>query len=62
LSDGKGLVPPAFAVLSQSLGLREFLSDAMQVSRKTYQYQLLNAGLRDGDMLERRYRLTAELG
>jgi Acetyltransferase (GNAT) domain len=40
----------------------EFLSDAMAVSRKTYQYQLLNAGLRDRDKLERRYRATAELG
>ena len=40
----------------------EFLLDAMAVSRKTYQYQLLNAGLRDRDKLERRYRSTANLG
>jgi len=40
----------------------EFLSDAMEVSRKTYQYQLLNAGLRNRKKLERQYRSTAELG
>ena len=40
----------------------EFLSDAMAVSRKTYQYQLLSGGLRDRDKLERRFRSTADLG
>ena len=40
----------------------EFLSDSMSVSRKTYQYRLLGAGLRDRDNLERRYRSTAALG
>jgi CelD/BcsL family acetyltransferase involved in cellulose biosynthesis len=34
----------------------------MAVSCKTYQYQVLNGGLRDRDKLERRYRSTAELG
>jgi len=40
----------------------EFVADAMAVSRKTYQYRQLDAGLQDRDALVRRYRATAGLG
>lgn len=39
-----------------------FAADAVAVSQKTYQYHQLGSGLRDLDALERRYRITAELG
>jgi len=42
--------------------VREFVVDACAVSRKTYQYRLLAAGLRDADGLERCYDMTAGLG
>jgi CelD/BcsL family acetyltransferase involved in cellulose biosynthesis len=40
----------------------KFVADAISVSRKTYQYDLLGAGLRDKEPLERKYRTTASLG
>jgi CelD/BcsL family acetyltransferase involved in cellulose biosynthesis len=40
----------------------QFVRDAISISRKTYQYDLLGAGLRDQEPLERKYRMTAELG
>ena len=40
----------------------DFVVDAVTISRKTYQYDLLGAGLRDREMLERLYRATADLG
>lgn len=40
----------------------EFVDDATSVSSKTYQYDLLGAGLRDHDALKKRYRATANLG
>jgi hypothetical protein len=42
--------------------VREFVADACAVSRTTYQYQLLAAGLRDADGLQRCYDMTAGLG
>jgi hypothetical protein len=39
-----------------------FLQDAMEVSRKTYQYRLYGSGLRDTESLERFYTSAAELG
>ena len=39
-----------------------FLDDALAISRKTYQYRLLSAGLRDRDVLERWYLRACELG
>jgi CelD/BcsL family acetyltransferase involved in cellulose biosynthesis len=40
----------------------EFVAHASEVSRKTYQYRLLSAGLRDQEALERCYGITAGLG
>lgn len=40
----------------------EFLADSMELSRKTYQYQLLGSGLRNSEALERCYRAASELG
>lgn len=40
----------------------EFLAESMELSRKTYQYQLLGSGLRDREMLERCYLAASELG
>jgi len=40
----------------------DFVVDAIAISRKTYQYDLLGAGLRDHEALERMYRATAGLG
>ncbi len=40
----------------------EFLDDAMAISQKTYQYQLLSAGLRDREDLARWYLRACELG
>jgi len=40
----------------------DFVADACAVSRKTYQYRLLAAGLRDPEGLERCYGMTAGLG
>jgi len=40
----------------------KFLSDSMELSRKTYQYQLLGSGLRNYEALERRYLAASELG
>jgi CelD/BcsL family acetyltransferase involved in cellulose biosynthesis len=40
----------------------EFVAHASEVSRKTYQYRLLSAGLRDREALERCYDITAGLG
>jgi len=40
----------------------EFVDVAISVSSKTYQYDLLGAGLRDHDALKKRYRATADLG
>lgn len=40
----------------------EFVADSMELSRKTHQYQLLGAGLRDREMLERCYLAASELG
>lgn len=40
----------------------DFVADACAVSRKTYQYQLLAAGLRDAEGLRRCYEMTAGLG
>jgi CelD/BcsL family acetyltransferase involved in cellulose biosynthesis len=37
----------------------DFVVDAIAVSQKTYQYELLGSGLRDREALERRYRATA---
>jgi hypothetical protein len=42
--------------------VREFVADACAISRRTYQYQLLAAGLRDAAGLERCYDMTAGLG
>jgi hypothetical protein len=39
-----------------------FLPDAMDLSRKTYQYQLLGGGLRERATLEHRYLAAARLG
>jgi hypothetical protein len=39
-----------------------FVADACAISRKTYQYRLLAAGLRDPEGLERCYGMTAGLG
>ncbi len=40
----------------------DFVTDAMAVSRKTYQVRQLDAGLQDRDALVRRYQATAPLG
>jgi len=40
----------------------EFLADSMELSRKTYQYQLLGSGLRNSEALERCYRAASGLG
>ena len=40
----------------------EFLADSMELSRKTYQYQLLGSGLRSAEALERYYFAASELG
>ncbi len=40
----------------------EFLADAMEVSKGTYQYQLLGSGLREREALERCYLGAARLG
>lgn len=42
--------------------LEDFVTDAMAVSRKTYQVRQLDAGLQDHDALVRRYQATAALG
>lgn len=39
-----------------------FLADAMAISRKTWQYQLMSAGLRDAEELERWYLRACSLG
>ncbi len=40
----------------------EFLADSMELSRKTYQYQLLGSGLRSSEALERYYLAASQLG
>ncbi len=40
----------------------EFVDDAISISRKTYQFDLLGAGLRDHETLNRQYRATAGYG
>jgi CelD/BcsL family acetyltransferase involved in cellulose biosynthesis len=40
----------------------DFVNDAIAVSRKTYQYALLDSGLQDREALERTYRATANQG